>query len=166
MKHLQRKGQLVLKLFPGDNRVQESVLQHKLSARWNPLGKSLPMVSLTTGARKPIRALGSLMLRSPSMAKDAVTPPVVGSVKGLTKGKPAWDNKDNLALVLAICMRLSPASIILAPPDLLMQMNGTPFDGGVVNAAGDLFTHHGSHAPSDEGEIHAGNHHRLAIHGA
>ena len=37
--------------------------------------------SITRGPAKPIRAPGSAMFRSPSMAKEAVTPPVVGSVR-------------------------------------------------------------------------------------
>ena len=51
------------------------------SALWKPSGRSLPVVSFTTrGPAKPIKAPGSLMLISPSIAKDAVVPPVVGSV--------------------------------------------------------------------------------------
>ena len=42
-----------------------------------------PMVSfITLGPAKPIRAPGSAIFKSPNMANDAVTPPVVGSVKG------------------------------------------------------------------------------------
>ena len=37
--------------------------------------------SITRGPAKPISALGSAMMTSPSIANDAVTPPVVGSVK-------------------------------------------------------------------------------------
>ena len=40
------------------------------------------MVSFTTrGPAKPIMHLGSAMLMSPMVAKEAVTPPVVGCVK-------------------------------------------------------------------------------------
>ena len=41
--------------------------------------------SITLGPAKPINAPGSAKIMSPSMAKLAVTPPVVGSVKTLIK---------------------------------------------------------------------------------
>ena len=51
------------------------------SLRWNPSGSFCRMVcSITRGPAKPMSALGSAMFTSPSMAKLAVTPPVVGSV--------------------------------------------------------------------------------------
>jgi hypothetical protein len=37
--------------------------------------------SMTRGPAKPISAFGSAIFRSPSIAKLAVTPPVVGSVR-------------------------------------------------------------------------------------
>ena len=53
----------------------------KNSEVWNPSGKSFPMVSLITlGPAKPINAFGSAIFKSPNIAKEAVTPPVVGSV--------------------------------------------------------------------------------------
>ena len=62
---------------------------NKNSDLWNPSGKSLPMVSLTTlGPANAISASGSAIFRSPNIAKDAVTPPVVGSVKYEIYGKP------------------------------------------------------------------------------
>ena len=45
--------------------------------------------SMTRGPAKPISAFGSAMLRSPSIAYDAVTPPVVGSVRMEMYGSPA-----------------------------------------------------------------------------
>ena len=54
------------------------------SLRWKPSGSFWRMVcSITRGPAKPISAPGSAMFRSPSMAKLAVTPPVVGSVRTL-----------------------------------------------------------------------------------
>ena len=51
------------------------------SLRWNPSGSVCRMVcSMTRGPAKPISAFGSATLTSPSIAKLAVTPPVVGSV--------------------------------------------------------------------------------------
>ena len=52
----------------------------RYSARWNPSGSFSRMVSsITRAPAKPIIAPGSAMAMSPSMAKDAETPPVVGS---------------------------------------------------------------------------------------
>ena len=52
------------------------------SLRWNPSGSVWRIVcSMTRGPANPISARGSAMFRSPSMAKEAVTPPVVGSVR-------------------------------------------------------------------------------------
>src|SRR6185436_7229375 len=60
------------------------------SERWKPSGRVWRMVcSITRGPAKPMRALGSAMLRSPSMAYDAVTPPVVGSVRIEMNGRRA-----------------------------------------------------------------------------
>ena len=48
---------------------------------WKPSGRSFPIVSLTPlGPAKPIYAPGSAILISPNIAKEAVIPPVVGSV--------------------------------------------------------------------------------------
>ena len=52
------------------------------SARWKPSGRVWPMVCwITRGPAKPMRAPGSARMMSPSEAKLAVTPPVVGSVR-------------------------------------------------------------------------------------
>ena len=52
------------------------------SLRWKPSGSFWRIVcSMTRGPANPISAFGSAMLRSPSIAKLAVTPPVVGSVR-------------------------------------------------------------------------------------
>ena len=51
------------------------------SGLWKPSGSFWPMVcSMTLGPANPIREPGSARMMSPSMAKLAVTPPVVGSV--------------------------------------------------------------------------------------
>ena len=65
-------------------------LASRNSARWKPSGSFCPMVcSMTLGPAKPIRAWGSARMISPSMAKLAVTPPVVGSVSTLINSCPA-----------------------------------------------------------------------------
>ena len=51
------------------------------SARWKPSGSfSRTVCSITRGPAKPISAFGSAITTSPSMAKLADTPPMVGSV--------------------------------------------------------------------------------------
>jgi hypothetical protein len=53
----------------------------KNSDLWKPFGKFDPIVSLITlGPANPIKAPGYEILKSPNIAKDAETPPVVGSV--------------------------------------------------------------------------------------
>ena len=54
------------------------------SLRWKPSGSfSRTVFSITRGPAKPISALGSAMTTSPTKAKLADTPPIVGSVSTL-----------------------------------------------------------------------------------
>ncbi len=71
---------------------------------------------MTRGPANPIRARGSATLRSPSIARLADTPPVVGSVMTEINGKPARARRASAALVLAICISDSSASCMRAPP--------------------------------------------------
>ena len=73
--------------------------------------------SITRGPAKPISALGSAMFRSPSMAKLAVTPPVVGSVSNEIYGSFARSSRASAAEILAICISDSAPSIMRAPPE-------------------------------------------------
>ena len=67
-------------LGPGDDGVHKALLQEKFSPL-EPLGQFLPGGLLDDlGPAKQIRAPGSARMMSPSMAKLAVTPPVVGLV--------------------------------------------------------------------------------------
>ena len=69
-------------------------------------------------------APGSPIIISPSIAKDAVVPPNVGSVQSEMYGIFASDNKDSLPEVFASCIKENALSIIRAPPLLLMIMKG------------------------------------------
>ena len=61
--------------------VLEEECSSMLSAVWNPLGNGFLVVcSITRAPAKPTVAPGSARMMSPSIAKEAVTPPVVGSV--------------------------------------------------------------------------------------
>ena len=62
-------------------------------------------------------ALGSAMFTSPSMAKLAVTPPVVGSVRTEMYGSRVRSRRASAALIFAICMSDSAPSIMRAPPE-------------------------------------------------
>ena len=88
------------------------------SLRWKPSGSFWRIVcSITRGPAKPISALGSAILRSPSIAKLAVTPPVVGSVRMEMYGSRARSNRASAAEIFAICISDSAPSIIRAPPE-------------------------------------------------
>src|SRR5229473_6623289 len=73
--------------------------------------------SITRGPAKPISAPGSAILRSPSMAKLAVTPPVVGSVITEMYGTFASSSFASAAETLASCIKLIVPSIMRAPPE-------------------------------------------------
>ena len=105
------------------------------SELWKPSGRSAPIVSLITrGPAKPIRAPGSARLKSPSMANEAVTPPVVGLVMREMKGRPAASSLLSRALVFAICMRLRAPSIMRAPPLCEMMSRAACFSSARLMA--------------------------------
>ena len=65
------------------------------------------------------------MITSPSMAKLAVTPPVVGSVRIVQYKSPASPSFWTAAEVLAICIRDTMPSCILAPPEQQNRNTGS-----------------------------------------
>ena len=69
-------------------------------------------------------AFGSAMFRSPSIAKLAVTPPVVGSVRIEMYGSRARSSRASAPQIFAICMSDSAPSIIRAPPEHETMMTG------------------------------------------
>ncbi len=71
-----------------------------------------------------MRAFGSARMKSPSMAKLAVTPPVVGSLRRLMNNPPASSKRARAALVFAICMSDSVDSCMRAPPLQLTMSSG------------------------------------------
>ena len=65
----------------------------KNSDLWKPSGRSCPIVCLITlGPAKPISALGSDRITSPSIAILAEIPPVVGSVNKTIYNPPFFEN--------------------------------------------------------------------------
>ena len=81
--------------------------------------------SITRGPAKPINAPGSARIISPSIAKLAVTPPVVGSVNTGTYKSPASECLFKAADVFAICIREIIPSCILAPPEQQNKITGS-----------------------------------------
>src|ERR1043165_7978055 len=98
------------------------------SERWKPSGRVWRMVcSITRGPAKPMSAFGSAMLMSPSIAYDAVTPPVVGSVRIEMYGSPAAARRESAAEILAICMSDRIPSCMRAPPEVETMRSGSFF---------------------------------------
>ena len=80
--------------------------------------------SITRRPAKPSRAPGSAMITSGSVAKDAATPPYVGSVISEMVRMPAWSSWPSAWLVLAICISAMMPSCIRAPPDAVTRISG------------------------------------------
>ena len=80
---------------------------------------------MTLGPANPMRAPGSAIITSPSMAKLAVTPPVVGSVSMVQYKSPASPSFRIAAEVLAICIKEMMPSCILAPPEQQKKNTGS-----------------------------------------
>ena len=72
---------------------------------------------MTRGPANPIRAFGSATMTSPSIAKLAVTPPVVGSVNTEINGSFASCSIAKAAEIFAICISDNVPSCMRAPPD-------------------------------------------------
>src|SRR3569623_3502757 len=81
-----------------------------------------------------MRALGSPMLTSPSIARLAETPPMVGSVITEMNGRPFLLRRASAALVLAICMSEYSASCIRALPLAEKHTSGILFSSEVSPA--------------------------------
>ena len=70
------------------------------------------------------------MWMSPSMAKDAVTPPVVGSHITTMKGSPASFTRRVAMTVRGICIRLTAPSCMRAPPEAVKTISGAVLQHG------------------------------------
>ncbi len=98
------------------------------SARWKPSGSfSRTVCSITRGPAKPISAPGSASTRSATNAKEAETPPIVGSVRIDTKGSRARVSSCSTAVVFAIWNSELTPSCMRAPPEAEMHTNGIRF---------------------------------------
>ena len=78
--------------------------------------------SITREPAKPITAPGSARVTSPNMAKEAVTPPVVGSVSRTTYGRPPSLTICTAITVRGICISERIPSCMRAPPEAGMAM--------------------------------------------
>ena len=107
---------------------------------WKPSGSSCPMVCLMTlGPANPTSAPGSAMITSPSIAKLAVTPPVVGSVRIEQYSSPASPCFLIAADVFSICIRDTIPSCILAPPEQ-QKINTGKFNAVALSMAHVIFS--------------------------
>ena len=96
------------------------------SACWNPSGSFWRTVcSITRGPAKPISAFGSAMTTSPSIAKLAETPPMVGSVSTEMNGRRRSARSVSAAVVLAICISENSPSCMRAPPLEVKHTSGS-----------------------------------------
>ena len=96
-------------------------------------------------------ARGSARMTSPSMAKLAVTPPVVGSVSTREVGQPRLGRAAaSAAEVLAICISERMPSCMRAPPEAETMMTGTRLCDGQLDGARELLAHHRAHAAAQE----------------
>ena len=118
---------------------------------------------MTRGPAKPISALGSAMFRSPSIAKLAVTPPVVGSVSTEMYGSRARSSRASAALILAICISESAPSIMRAPPEQDTITTGSRRSMARSIGSRDLLADDHAHAAADEGVLHRRDDARLAV---
>ena len=108
----------------------------------------------TRGPENESSAPGSAMMTSPSAAKLAATPPVVGWTSTETKGRPASRSSSTAATVFAICMSASTPSCMRAPPEAATDTSGMPPVEREVGGAGELLAHDRSHAAAQEREVH------------
>ncbi len=83
------------------------------------------MVAITRGPAKPISAPGSASVMSHTLAKLAVTPPVVGLVSTQIEKPPDSLSVASAAEVLAICISESMPSCMRAPPELVKIKSGS-----------------------------------------
>ena len=98
------------------------------------------------------------MFKSPSIAKLAVTPPVVGSVSTEMNGRRARSSRASAAETLAICISDSAPSIIRAPPEHEMMITGWPTIVRHLDGARNLLARDHAHAAADEGVFHRRDH--------
>ncbi len=135
------------------------------SALWKPSGSFSPMVpSITRGPAKPIRAPFSLRLTSPSMAKEAVTPPVVGWVRTMKRGVRVFFKE---------CCRRTGLGHLHEGEDSLLhactaaggeENDGFPCQGSFDHRFSDLLTDDRSHGTSHEVKGHDADNTRLSVY--
>ncbi len=150
----ERPDEVIPQLLAVDDVIDHAVGQEEFRSL-EPLGQLfLDGLFDDLGPAKPIRAWGSAMLMSPSMAKLAVVPPVVGSARTEMKGTLASPIRAIAALVFIICIRDIMPSCIRMPPEQETMMSGRRLLDGPFAGAGDLLADDRGHASAHEGELH------------
>ena len=128
------------------------------SDRWNPAGSFWRMVcSMTRGPANPMRAFGSAMLRSPSMAKLAVTPPVVGSVRTEMYGSRARSSRASAPQILRHLHQREGAFHHARAARAADDHDRAALLDRALDATRDLLADHDAHAAADELILHRGD---------
>ncbi len=118
---------------------------------------------MTRGPANPISAFGSAIFKSPSIAKLAVTPPVVGSVSTAIYGRRARSRRASAPQIFAICISDRAPSIMRAPPEQQTMTTGTALFDGAFDGARDLLSDDDAHAAADEAVLHHRHDRRDAV---
>lgn len=105
-------------------------------------------------AGEPDERAGSAKTISPCMANDAVTPPVVGSVSTVMKGRRAAPKRSTAQDTFAICMSEMRPSCMRAPPEAQNTTTAAGLGDGAIDHRGHLLAHHVSHGAHEEAGLH------------
>ena len=93
-------------------------------------------------------------MTSPSEAKLAATPPIVGLVSTEMNSPPAASNRAKAAETLAICIsEKMPSCMRAPPPEPLTMISGKSLVVARSIGAGELFADDGPHAAHDERRV-------------
>ena len=115
---------------------------------------------IVRGPAKPMRALGSAKTTSPSEAKLAATPPIVGLVSTEMNSPPAVSKRARAAETLAICISESMPSCMRAPPpEPETMISGSCSLAWPARRRRELLADDAAHAAHDEGRIGDGKGH-------
>jgi hypothetical protein len=116
----------LLHLRAAHDAVDLALLEQELGALEAGRELLLERVAITRGPAKPIKAPGSASVMSHTLAKEAVTPPVVGCVITQIEKPLASFKSASAAQVFAICISEITPSCMRAPPEPVKITSGRP----------------------------------------
>ena len=133
------------------------------SERWKPSGSGWRIVSaMTRGPAKPMSARGSARMTSPSMAKLAVTPPVVGSVRTERYGSPASASRCERGRGLGHLHQREDALLHAGAAGGRHDDHRHVLVDGQLDGARQLLADHRAHAAAEEAELEDAQHDGMA----